>query len=227
MSKPFVHSYSAGKMFDQCPHRFHQDRVLRRFPFVQGPEAAEGDRIHNALAENIGDGVPLPEQYRWLKLIADAAARRPGTRLVEQKWALTKAFEPTGYFDGDAYYRYRNDYACISPDGKSAALVDWKSGKDKYPDVEQLVEGAVVLMQHYPEITTVGSALVFVKTGKVVPERYSRSSLDSYIETMAAKYAAIDAALAGGVFPKKPSALCPWCPVEECEFWKPKPEKKR
>lgn len=227
MNKPFVHSYSAGKQYDQCPHRFHQDRVLRRFPFVQSEEAAEGDRIHDALAKNIGEGVALPKKYRWLRKIATAATQRPGQNLVEQKWGLTKRFTPTGYYGADVYYRYRNDYVNICPDGTTAALLDWKTGSDKYPDEDQLVEGAVTLMSHYPKIEVVAAALVFTKTTKFLPSTYSRNHLDDYVETMASKYAEIDAALAAEEYPKKPGPLCPWCPVTECEFWRPKPERRK
>lgn len=226
-SKAFVHSYSAGKIYDQCPYRFEQDRVLRRFPFVQSEAAAEGDRIHDALAQNTEHGAPLPEKYKWLQPIADAVARRPGAKLVEQKWGLTKMFTPTGYFDDDVYYRYRNDYVNVGPDGTTAVLIDYKTGSDKYPDTEQLVEGAVTVMVHMPKVLVVASALVFTKTGRVLPVTYTREHLDDYCAAMAAKYARIDAAIAVGEYPKTPGPLCPWCPVTECEFWRPPPQRRK
>lgn len=222
-TKPFVHSYSAGKMFEQCPHRFHEDRVLRRFPFVQGPEAKEGDEIHKAFELNIARNKPFARKYKDMEAIAQAAKDKPGVKLVEAKWGLTKQFKPCGYFDDKAYYRYKNDYIAI--DKSKAVLLDWKTGKDSYPDIEQLVEGAVCAFQHFPEIETVEAALVFVKAGTIQRRTYVREDLDDYIDAMAWKYGEIDAALKANDYPKTPTALCPWCPVTECEFWKPKPNK--
>lgn len=225
MNKPFVHSYSAGKQYEQCPQRFYQDRVLRKFPFVQSPEAAEGDRVHAALERAVRDNAPLPAEYRSLKSIVAAVRGRPGKHLVEQKWALRRDFEPTGYFAGDAYYRYRNDFASV--DGDKAVCLDYKTGSDKYPDTEQLLEGAVVLMQHFPEVNTVSCGLVFTKTGKLVPETFDRQTLPRLLDKMAEKYATIDAAIDRHDYPRKSGPLCPWCPVTDCEFWRPKPEKRK
>lgn len=227
MSKrPFVHSYSAGKAYEQCPQLFLQDRVQRRFPFVQSPEAKRGDEIHNALADGIKHGKPIPAKFKGedLHLLVEAARNRVGLHLVEQKWALTKSFEPTGYYDDDAYYRYRNDYASITK--QKAVIIDWKTGKDKYPDVAQLAEGAVVLMVHYPEVETVVSGLVFTATGKMVPATYTRGDLPMLIDQMAEKYAEIDRAMAEEDYPLQDGPLCPWCPVTDCPNWRPKPVRK-
>lgn len=224
--RPFVHSYSAGKAYDQCPQLFLQDRVERKFPFVQSPEAKLGDEIHDAIANAVENNAPIPKhlaKYRLGPLVA-AARGRPGEHFVEQKWALTKSFEATGYFDADAYYRYRNDYAAVHEG--TAVLLDWKTGKDKYPDVDQLAEGAVVMMVHRPDVDRVTSGLVFTATGKLVPEVYTRGDLPMLIDRMAAKYAEIDRAMAEQDFPLQDGPLCPWCPVTDCPNWRPKPVRK-
>lgn len=223
-SRPFVHSYSAGKLFDQCNHRFHEDRVLRRFPFVQSPEAKEGDRIHKLFEEFVRDGTPFPKADTHLLPLGEAMRDKPGTKLVEQKWGLRKDWSPCGYFDDDVYYRYRNDYAAIHK--SRAVLLDIKTGKDKYPDTDQLLEGAVILMQHYEQVQEVVSGLVFTKTERLVPANFSRDYLGDYLDQMTEKYGEIDVTMAQGIYPKKSGPLCPWCPVTECEFWRPKPERK-
>ena len=222
-TKPFVHSYSAGKMFEQCPHRFHEDRVLRRFPFVQGPEAKEGDEIHKAMERYIKHETAFPRRYEYLEPIAVEAHAMPGVKQVESKWGLTKQFTPCGYFDDEVYYRYRNDFVTVEEN--AATLIDWKTGKASYPDIDQLVEGAVCLMLHNPDVDEVKAALVFMKHDVVEVRHYTREFLDDYVDDMAAKYAEIDAVMKEGEYEKTPSALCPWCPVEECEFWTPRKSK--
>ena len=41
-------SFTAIKAFEQCPQRFYQERVLKKFPYEQSEEAKRGDMIHKA-----------------------------------------------------------------------------------------------------------------------------------------------------------------------------------
>lgn len=223
MTKPFVHSYSAGKQFEQCHFRFYQDRVLRKYPFVQGPEAKEGDEIHSAFEKYFKYELDFPKKHAEFQIIAERLKRKHGETQVESKWGLRKDFSPCGYFDNDVYYRYRNDYLRVM-DNK-AVLIDWKTGKAGYPDIDQLVEGAICVFQHYPDVENITAALMFIRHNVTELRTYERQYLDDYVDAMAYKYAEVDAVMKRGVYEKQQGPLCPWCPVTDCEFWS-EPKKK-
>ena len=68
-------SFTAIKAFEQCPQRFYQERVLKKFPYEQSEEAKRGDMIHKAFENFIKDGTPLPdyaEPFRdWVEVFAE------------------------------------------------------------------------------------------------------------------------------------------------------------
>lgn len=90
-------SFTAIKSFEQCPQRFYQEKVLKKFPFVQSPQAKRGDIIHKEFENFIKDNVPLtlPDPNnddlglakpfeQWVQSIA----KRTGTKHVEFKMAM-------------------------------------------------------------------------------------------------------------------------------------------
>lgn len=226
MKKPFVHSFSAKKVFNQCPEKFHQDRVLRRFPFVQGPEAKEGDRLHRLLAEAFNRKALITgEDGKLLTPIVNKLRRSGDTLKAEIKFGIDKRGEACGYFGADVYYRVIVDLLRVSKDGSEAWIYDWKFGKDNYPDTDQLVENAICVFAAMPDVQTIHAKLVWPKTGKVESLSFSREYLDEYKEDLFGELSSIDAVMVDGLYSKIPGPLCPWCPIEECEFWRPKPNK--
>ncbi len=221
----FVHSFSARKKFRQCPDLFHKDRVQRLYPFVQGPEAKRGDAVHAALAGFIGRSIIIHDSMAELRPIAEAAKKRPGRKLVEQRLGIRKDGTACDYFADDVYSRGIIDYLNLWPDGATASVWDWKTGKDSYPDIDQLVDNAICVFAHYPTVDYIKAALVFVDHGTIVPAEFSREYLADYQDQVLAECAEIDVAMERGVFPLQKGPLCPWCPVTDCKNWSP-PRKK-
>lgn len=220
--KKFVHSFSATKKFLQCPRIFYEDRVLRKFPFVKGAAAIRGDEIHLALANFIGKSIVIPEQYReLLEGVARAAKAKPGKKLVEYKVGVRKDFSPCGFFDEGVYTRCIIDYVNISPDGETVTVIDWKTGKDGYPDVDQLRDNAVVLFAHYPKAQVVKGLLAFLDHDTNAPAEFHRDYLSDYQDQVMEICSEIDLALVNKDFPYQPGPLCPWCPKTDCKHWSP------
>lgn len=225
-AKRFVHSFSATKKFKQCPRIFYEDRVLRKFPFVKGEAAIRGDEVHAALANFIGKSIMIPEQYRDLLLdYATSLKQRPGKKFVEIKLGVRKDFTPCGYFDDDVYLRVIIDYCNVSPDGTEILVVDHKTGKDGYPDVDQLRDNAVVLFAHYPKAQIVKGLLAFLDHDTNAPAEFHRDYLEDYQDQVLQDCSEIDLALLEQDFPYQPGPLCPWCPKTDCKHWSP-PKKK-
>lgn len=221
----FVHSFSATKKFKQCADLFHKDRVLRLYPFVQGEAAKRGDAVHLAMANFISRSILMPPELEGLLELAKAVKAAPGKKFVEQKLGVTKDFRPCEYFDDEVYSRCVIDYLRIEPCGTVAVVLDWKTGKDSYPDVDQLLENAVTVFAHYPEVQRIKARLVFVDHDTSVPAEFDREYLSDYQDQMMADCAEIDLAMANEDYPLKKGPLCPWCPVTDCPNWTP-PRKK-
>lgn len=126
-SKPFVHSFSATKKFKQCRRIFHEDRVLRKYPFVQGESAKRGDAVHLALSNFIGRSIVLPAEWKAeLEDYAKALKGRAGVKKVEMRLGIRKDFTPCDYFDKDVYARCIIDYFNLNTAGDTVLLVDHK-----------------------------------------------------------------------------------------------------
>lgn len=104
------------------------------------------------------------------------------------------------------------------------------TGKKKN-DSLQIDLYSVSAMLDYTNVDTVKAGYIWAK---LPPEKavdkplvYTRDSIQPILNTFAAKTAEVQHAWATGNFPPRPNNLCPWCDVTTCEFWRPKPEKRK
>jgi hypothetical protein len=88
------------------------------------------------------------------------------------------------------------------------------SGKVK-ADYTQLQLFAAMTMWHYPEVQTVKTGYVWLKYNEVTNAVYKRQYLDALWGGLRPRFDAVQQAIDLGVFPTKPSGLCPWCPAKD------------
>jgi hypothetical protein len=91
---------------------------------------------------------------------------------------------------------------------------------------------SVSAMLDYSNVDRVRAGYIWAKLppAKAIdkPLTYTRDDIQPILNTFAAKTADVQHAWETGNFPPRPNNLCPWCDVgPACEFWKPKPEKRR
>ena len=125
--KPKPWSHTALEQFKNCPRQYHAERVEKRFPYVEGPEAAYGNRVHKDFEDRILIGKPLPADVQSHELYLSRLIELPGIGEAEQKIALNTRGQPCGYWDADVWYRGKVDYLKIN--GDMARVYDWKTGK--------------------------------------------------------------------------------------------------
>lgn len=222
-----VHSYTSLSQFQKCERQYHEVRVLKRFPYVSSPEAEFGDRAHKALEAAARDGVPLPPEfaaYQWV--LDDFVARLPGQLHYEYEFSLSSMGNPVPPRDWNRkYWMGKADVMAI--DGEHAIVADYKTGKSKYPDTEQLDLMAMCTFNTFPQVTKVSGVLLFLQDAVTSMTVHTRGDLLKLSNKFHSVTKDIELAQASGVWKEKPSALCPWCPVTECSNWKPKPEKRQ
>lgn len=211
-------SFTAIKGFEQCPQRFYQERVLKKFPYVQSEAAKRGDAIHKAFENYVRDGEPLPpiaQPYEpWVKTFNE----QDGEKFVEMKMAMNWQAKKTGYFKGQNIW-IRGQFDLLVDRGEDAVMIDYKTGKSKYADTGQLELMSVLTFLHFPKINFIKGALVFIDETKMVVDSYTRDKMDTYIDRWQQRSIPIVQALTTRKFPMKPSGLCGYCPVIDCPHY--------
>lgn len=221
MSKPFAWSYSALGRYENCPKQYYHINLKKDVKDEYGDSEAgsEGNEIHAALFKRVTKGVPLPIAYRYLEPTAARFADTSGNKSGELKLALTRDFQPTGFFDPDVYLRVIIDLLIVR--GNHAIVIDWKTGKPR-PDFTQLAMSAAVMAQQMPELETFDIAYVWLKHKNVSLKSYTRDELLGVWSELIPRANKLEEAIKVGEFPLKPSGLCRYCPVTSCPEWKPR-----
>jgi len=217
MSKPLSWSHTALKDYEGCPRRYHEVRVLKKYPFQETDATRYGNDLHKAVELYIKDNTAIPEQYAFVQPVVDALLKKSGRKLAEQKMAVTVDLKPCDWFDKGAWSRGIADLLIIDDDNLTAWVADWKTGNNKYPDRDQLRLMALLVFAHYPHIRKVNSALIFVVKDDMVKSKMSVDEFSTGWQEYRERVAKIEASVASGVWHPKQTPLCGWCPCTGCE----------
>ena len=76
----------------------------------------------------------------------------------------------------------------------------------------------------YPQVKVIDTAFLWLPDKKVDRETFKREDAADIWGTFLPRVKRMEMAYNEGpdAHPKKPSGLCGWCPVKDCEFWKPR-----
>lgn len=214
-------SYSSIKTFEQCPKKYFHLKVAKDVKDEPGEAADYGTAVHLAAEEYIRDGKPIPEKFAYMRPVVERLAAIPGDKHAELKLGVKQDLSPCGFFDRDVWWRGIADLLIIN--GHKAHCVDYKTGKSaRYADTKQLDLLAGAVFAHFPEVTVVKSALAFVVSGEFIPKTHMRVEKRTYMSVFDNQLEALETAMENGVFNAKTSPLCSFCPVVDCEHWKPR-----
>ena len=211
-------SHSSLKEYEGCPRRYHEVKVLKRFPFKDTEATLYGKEFHKAAEDYIKEGKDLPEAFMYAQGALDALNKKEGRKLCEYQMALNMDLKPTGWFSEDVWVRGVADLLIVDDDNLTAWVVDYKTGNNKYPDREQLKLMSLMVFAHMPHIRKINSALLFVVKEDFVKHSMTVEQAPSEWWQYRQRIARIEEAHATGTWNPKSSALCPWCPVTTCEF---------
>lgn len=211
-------SHSGLKDFEGCARRYHEVKVLKKYPSKDTVHTIYGKDVHKAIEEYGRDGTPLPEKFSQFKPVVDALLAKPGRKLFEHEMALTKDLKPCGFNDKNRWVRGIADLLIVEDDNLTARVVDWKTGSNKYPDRDQLVLMSLMVFEHFPHIRSVSSALFFIVKDSMTAHRMTRDDIESAWWDYRQRVAKLEASYATDVWNPKQSPLCGWCPVTTCPF---------
>jgi hypothetical protein len=211
-------SHSALKDFEGCARRYHEVKVLKKYPFQETQHTIYGKDLHKAAEEYVRDGTPLPPQFEYVKETLDALIAKPGRKLCEHEMGLTKDLQPCAFNDPNRWVRGIADLLIINDDNFTARVVDYKTGNNKYPDRDQLVLMSLMVFAHFPHIRKVSSALLFVVKNDMVKMTMVREDAEKAWWQYRERVAKLEAAHAHDVWNPTQTPLCGWCQVTGCEF---------
>lgn len=211
-------SYTSLDSYLTCPRRHKLVRITKAVADPPGEHLKHGREVHKAIEHAIKGQQPLPHKYQSYWPLVQKCLQAPGAKIVEEQWAITENFRPTGYWDPDAWVRLSIDFGVI--DGDTATIIDWKTGKPK-PDADQMRLYAAATFTLKPQVQTVRTAYAWLAHDKLTVESFTREQLGELWGDFLISVKRLVAAAHNDDFPPRPSGLCRnYCPVPKalCEF---------
>jgi CRISPR/Cas system-associated exonuclease Cas4 (RecB family) len=196
----------------------------RRFKETETPEMKEGNQVHRHFEVRQGKGIPLPPYLRHHEPFMKQLEKLSGRAEVELNAALDTERKPCLSRADNVWWRGKIDFHKYH--GRNALLVDYKTGKPK-EDVAQLAQYALFMFEQYPAVQKVTALYYWTQTRRSTGVVFTRDMVPTLWEKLAPDLKQYVEAWRTDTWQPRPSGLCPWCPVHECEFWRPKPDYQR
>ena len=117
-------SFSSLSSFEQCPKRYKATKLDKIVTEPQTEATMHGNEVHAALEHATKGTKPLPEKYKQYIPIVERITAKPGKKLVEFKFGLTKGLQPTTFFAKDVWVRGVIDFGLLTT--KTGLALDWK-----------------------------------------------------------------------------------------------------
>ena len=222
MTKPFAWSWSKLKNFRTCPKRHYAIDISKEYKEADSEHLMWGNQVHEAMAKRIGKGAELPVTMRNYEKFAALIVKYRELGLavmVEQKFAMDRQFQATGYFDNSTWFRAVADVLLLAPWKKTAVTVDWKTGGKIDPDYDQLAIGAQAIFANYPEIDRVETSYEWLGHDRNTGGAYTRDGMAPVWNKILPEVKVVENAHLTLTYPPKPSGLCKrYCPVTSCPY---------
>jgi len=211
-------SHSALKDYEGCARRYHQVKVLQKYPFQETEATRYGTQVHEAIEYYIKNNTPIPPMYAQFQPVVDALLKKPGRKFAEYEMALDKDLNVCKWNAPNGWVRGIADILIIDDDNLTAWVGDWKTGNNKYPDRDQLVLMSLMVFQHFPHIRKVNSALLFIVKEDMVRLQMQREQAQAFWTKYRERTGRLEASFENDVWNPTSSPLCRWCPVKTCEY---------
>jgi hypothetical protein len=206
-----IHSLSKLGTFESCAAKYkfqYIDRLPRGAP---GPAAARGIDAHKAMEDYILGVVPaLPSGMEMYGGFLDGLKRLEGI-VPEAKLAFNSDWSKANWDDEGIWWRGVLDLL-VPPQGGTAHVYDWKTGKiyDDHEDQRQIY--AIATSIEYPDAFEITCSHVYLDLGKNVAVTYHRDQLVGFRERWRRRFTAVEGATE---FPYNPQFGCRWCPYSK------------
>lgn len=222
--KPRAWSPSRLDDFINCPKAFHAKSVAKTHVDAGGPWLAEGLRVHKAFELRQRDGAQLPPDLKDHEQFMLMLEGLPGLHFAERPANLTQKLIDCDTFDDDVWMRSVIDFTVV--DGRYARVIDYKTGK-QHAKFRQLLVNALYIFTTMPDVDRVACNYYWTKTQTTNGIAFKREDLVDMWGSLLPDLKQWAEAFKYDVWQPRQSGLCHgYCPVEECQFWRPRKDKR-
>ena len=213
-------SYSRLTDFEQCPKMFYGKHISKEFYVdASSPALIRGRSIHKLLEKIMKMGSKeMTGDMAYLAPFIDKL-RKGEVVYIEKKIAFNRNGKVIDWFNKKVWLRVIFDVAVIN--GTTAFIIDWKTGKVRDKNRDQLALFAVATFMAYLNIEDVITAYIWVDhpKAKASVNVFQRSDAARLMEMFAERSELIQLANESGQWKAKPGNLCCFCPArsDQCE----------
>jgi putative RecB family exonuclease len=202
-------TYSRLRDFEQCGLLFQLRHIEKRSE-PSSPHFVKGSRVHDALEQFLKGRVrTLPPESEPLALQL-VALKKDKSLIGEQAWGYDEDWAPlpvTGYFSKADHVRAKVD--AMTTAKNQARIIDFKTGKIRPTDVDQVRFYALLAMLRYHEITSSLLTLWYVEQGKIEDfKAVPRSDVPTILASFKKRIAKM---MGTEKFKPTPGLHCRWC----------------
>jgi len=221
--KPKPWSFTHWDEFVACPRLFHEKRIAKTISEPPSPQMAYGIRVHDAFEKRQkGNKEPLPIDLADHEPFMQQLDNLHGTGFAELEACMTISLKPCGFWDKDVWLRQKIDYLKLMP--KMAYIVDYKTGNPNYPKFEQLQLNALQTFIAHPQVQAIKAEFYWTQTHEtsksLLIQRDEQGTLwHKFIPALNQMRAAYETETWQ---PRQNFRCNGFCPLTDCEFWKPK-----
>lgn len=214
---PIAWSFSSLKKFKDCPKMYYETRIAKSVKQTPTEQILYGERAHKAFEVALTTNTPLEGDFKPYAAVAEKLRDVKGVFSAEQKLAITTSFKPATWFGKDVWCRGVLDAVWV--DNNKAIITDYKFGKQR-KDTGQLKLFALLLFAHHPAVERVNTGFVWMQTGKAEVEKYYRKDVPVLWQDILPDVRRLEYAHRTQTWVPRPSGLCNYCPVQQCNFWR-------
>jgi|TARA_Y100000310_G_scaffold100686_1_gene98527 hypothetical protein len=211
-------SYTKIHNFEQCPKQFYHLDVVKDYEKEFSDTSIQyGNEFHKAAEAYVSIGKALPVKFQYAKNMIDALKEKRGDILCEYKMGLTRNLAACDFFDKVVWWRGVIDLLIVNEDAKYAYVVDYKTGSNKYADLDQLALMALGTFAHFPFVEEVRAGLLFVRAKDFIRQTYTKPEQSDMWDGWMRRMLRLKKACDTDVWNPNSSGLCKaHCPVTEC-----------
>ncbi len=203
--KPKIEAWSASRVFayETCP-AIPRYRYIDKLPEVAGDPLIRGSRIH-AEGEaylKAKPAIKIPKSYDYVK--DELRALRRKKAISEEQWGFDRDWNITSWWG--ATIRMVLDAHVVR--GFRATVVDFKTGKPRPKDEDQVGLYASGAFAMFPKIRTVTGQVWYLDLGSIIELRFNKKEAMAEREQWEARAQKM---LDDDVLAPTPNYTCKWC----------------
>lgn len=212
-------SYSALKVFEQCPYRSYIAKV-KKIQEESGPAAERGTMIHQQ-AEDYVNGTLGEFPDTLIKFKAEFEELREGFANaeveLEGEWGFDLNWNPVGWMEKATWARIKLD-ALVHQDETCVRVIDYKTGKKFGNEIghsQQALLYAIATFLRYPDVQFAQTELWYLDLGETTIKSFTRDQAMQFMPTWHKR--AVEMTTCDDFSPTPSKDACRWCSYRKGE----------